>query len=454
MATAAHIRFAKDESGRITAANDTFAVTRSAFHCLACNEPLVLRRGRGNAGPYFIHAQAAECRLGPQLALRAAALTVLTDSRFIKTPSLPRVSAGASQRRPPTGCALEQWAVSVADHVVEQVPVDFVAETLAGQLIIQISIPGLLDTQIRDKIRALELPALEVVLAKPATIHGMADLKELLLHSITNKRWLFHPAMSDGRALLEKKLNWPAPQRTAALRQTAASATKHIGPSTWSPAHVFADNALYCQLVLGDKIEYLEAKMGMRCDRWPDYVDVSVKGERSFGCDRRVWQADVFSRFVLRTEAFTAAMVVDWLAERYPGERPFPNSDKVAVYYYLQELVDREFIAQGRAQAYRVTHQNPLDTLASFAWNSTCRLSASQLRSLSARAGLRIPIDFVQELLDSFNDVHPAGTVESFVKMLAYRLHAPPRCVLTLLCDAQLVVENRNVQTVAQASLF
>jgi hypothetical protein len=44
--------------------------------------------------------------------------------------------------------------------------------------------------------------------------------------------------------------------------------------------------------------------------------------------------------------------------------------------------------------------------------------------------GNKVPIELVQELLESFDDSHPHGPVGKYAVTLARKLHAPPRSVL------------------------
>jgi hypothetical protein len=74
-------------------------------------------------------------------------------------------------------------------------------------------------------------------------------------------------------------------------------------------------------------------------------------------------------------------------------------------------------------------------------WVANATLSASQLRVLSVQAGLKVPIELDQELLESFDDCHPSVPVSEYAATLARKLHAPPRSVLAFLRDAGLVVE-------------
>ena len=113
------------------------------------------------------------------------------------------------------------------------------------------------------------------------------------------------------------------------------------------------------------------------------------------------------------------------------------------------------FTADIETPTYWVAVSRTLVAADDLTWVANATLSASQLRVLSVRAGLKVPIGLVQELLESFDDYHPNVPVGRYVLILARKLHAPPRSVLAFLRDAGLVVEAPpRPASVAQASLF
>lgn len=451
MAKAAHIVFAKDEAGNIVAASDLFTASRSTYLCVACGKEL--RRKTPEKGfPYFVHAQRTSCRLAAHYALRAAAQRVLTESRFIKAPL-----AGQPVDASRLSAALAQWSDSACDLEVGHVPVDFLAETGEGQLLIELSVPGLPGTSAPERLRALQLPTLEVELPPPAGVHGFSDLRQSLLHSLANKRWLFHPAQSlaAGR---QNGTHYHAAEPEAPLAQ----ALEVRAPSPWNSALSFADSTCFRQLAVTEKLDVLEKELDLPCDRWPAHVDIEVRGEQAFGVDRRIWQADVFSRFVQKVHPgvsenmFSVAAVSEWLKNRYLLEHPFPGADSIAVHQYLSALVQRGFLAEWNSDEprYRVVRTRPAINGSGLVWRPHATLPASQLRVLSAQAGLRVPVDLVQWLLESFDDCHPCGTVDDFVSVLSRRLHAPPPNVIALLLDAELVVEGAEDTQGSQERLF
>jgi hypothetical protein len=207
MPKAARIVFARDSAANVAAASDVFASHRSAYFCVACGQELQ-RTVPENGFPYFRHAHRATCRLSAHYALRAAAQHILLESRFIKAPI---VGGEPGAGRVPS--FLIQWTDSIADIEVVHVPVDFLAETADGQLIVEIAIPGLSLTVPLERVEKLEVPALIVSLPEPARIHGWADLRHYVLHSIENKSWLIQRA---------KRPSWvtKGPRSSSAFRAT------------------------------------------------------------------------------------------------------------------------------------------------------------------------------------------------------------------------------------------
>ncbi|MBC8752838.1 MULTISPECIES: hypothetical protein [Paraburkholderia] len=439
MAKAAHIVFARDKVANVVAASDFFAHNRPAFFCVACGKEL--RRNAPETGfPYFSHVDRTSCRLAAHYALRAAAQHVLMESRFIKVPIVGVAPATAGIQG-----LLVQWTDCIADIKVIHVPVDFVAETADGQLIIDISIPGLGRTAARERIAKLEVPALEVTLPDPTRVKGWADLRRCLLHSVDNKRWIYPFAKADTSASPLPAEQWHAPATTAGRAADARA------PTSWTSPLAFADNAFFRQLRWADQLDVLQKQMGLPCGQWPSDVDIDVRGESAFGVDRRGWQADAFSHFVMRTATEPTAAeiafsdVLKYLEERYWVEPNQEAAARKAVFYYLQALAGRgvlsPLIEDIEEPTYLVTHSGAAVADDELTWTAYAMLSASQLRVLSVQAGLRVPIDLVQELLESFDDCHPSVPVGLYVATLARKLHAPPGSVLAFLKDAGLVTD-------------
>ncbi len=450
MPKAAPIVFARGSAANVAAASDVFASDHSAYFCVVCGKELQ-RTVPENGFPYFRHAHRATCRLSAHYALRAAAQHILLESRFIKAPL-----AGGEPGAGRVPSFLIQWTDSIADIEVVHVPVDFVAETADGQLIVEIAIPGLPHTVPLDRVGKLKVPALIVSLPEPARIHGWADLRQYVLHSIENKSWLAPFEKAPRRSASLPAGEWHAPSIPGAADKAS---------SAWTSPLVFADNAFFRQLSRAQQLEVLQKQMALHCDQWPAEVDIEVCGEDAFGMDRRGWQADAFSRFIVSTSTGAAVRevafsdVLRYLSERYWVEAGQKSAARIAVFYYLQGLAERgallPFIEDMEEPTYLVTGIKASVAADDLTWVTNATLSASQLRVLSVQAGLKVPIELAQELLESFDDCHPAFPVGEYASMLARKLHAPPRSVLAFLRDAGLVVEGplRSVSA-AQETLF
>ena len=278
-----------------------------------------------------------------------------------------------------------------------------------------------------------------------------------MLHSIERKSWLFPLEKALRRSPPVPGEEWHAPSIPGVADKRA--------PSSWTSPLVFADNAVYRQLSHAERLGVLQTQMALSCDQWPADVDIEVRGDDAFGVDRRIWQADAFSHFVLpastdsvvREVAFSD--VLRYLCERYWVDPDREKATRMAVFYYLQGLVERgallPFIENIEEPTYLVAASRMPVAGDDLIWASHATLSASQLRVLSVRAGLKVPIELVQELLESFDDSHPNVPVGSYAVILARKLHAPARSVLAFLRDAGLVVEDPpRPASAAQEALF
>jgi len=439
MASGSHMAFARNRLGQVVAASDLPSVGPAIFHCAGCGGEVTLCRENASQA-WFRHVRPASCELGALRALHAAALQLLAESRFVAAPELTQNGKGHGRRR-----MIEQWCEASLCTQVDGIPVDFFAETLAGPLVIQIAIKSLYNATTRSTIRALGYAALEISIPNPGEVLGMGDLREIVLHGLTNKVWLWHPAISHRERHAQPQRR---PAEVALLfGEVAKPVSKLSVPvATWVQAGALAADAAYRHLPVAEKIRALEQQLGEPCERWPDAIDVDVTGKGSFCVDPRFWQADIFGKFVrpaaegANARDFTLLTVLGWLSMRYRIVPPFEDAEKVAVHQYLRALTAQGYLTALPDQQFRVLPEPRPTMLSTLRWNPDARLSVSGLRVCSARVRLEIPANQVQRLLDYFKDGHPAVSVETFVQDLMLRLHTPERTIVALLREADLVV--------------
>ncbi|SDR61920.1 hypothetical protein [Paraburkholderia tuberum] len=441
MAFSSHMAFARNRAGQLVAANDLPSVGPAIFYCAGCGGEVTLCRQDASQAD-FRHVRPAACELGAQRALHAAAVQLLAESRFVVAPALTQKGTGHCKRH-----MIEEWGLASVRTTVDGIPVDFFAETLAGPMIIQIAIKSLYNASTRSTIRALGYAALEISIPKPGEVLGIGDLREVVLHGLTNKVWLWHPAIGNRERHAQPKRR---PAEVALLfgevEKPAAKLSVPVAVTPWVQAGGLAADAAYRQLPVAEKIRALEQQLGEPCARWPDAVDVDVTGKGSFCVDPRVWQADIFGKFVrpaaegASTRDFTMLTVLGWLDMRYRIVPAFEDAEKVAVHQYLLALTAQGYLAELPDQQFRVVPEPRPNGLSTLRWNPDARLSVSGLRVCSERVRLEIPVNQVQRLLEYFEDGHPAVSVATFVQDLMLRLHAPERTVVALLREADLVV--------------
>jgi hypothetical protein len=162
-------------------------------------------------------------------------------------------------------------------------------------------------------------------------------------------------------------------------------------------------------------------------------------------------------RLVVREVA--CSDMLRYLTDRYWIDPDQEKVARMAVLHYLQRMVERgallPLIENLEEPTYMVATSRMPAAGDDLRWVPRATLSASQLRVLSVQAGLKIPIDLVQELLESFDDCHPSIPVDRYAVMLARKLHAPPRSVLGFFRDACLVVEDTpRTASATQEPLF
>lgn len=450
MALFAHIAFARNDAGEMVAARELFELTPASYTCAGCGKAVKLRFARKGLS-FFTHTDGPDCPLGGHLALRAAVLQLLTHTHAIQTPpALPPAKRAPPGRKKAPTPLLEEWDVGSTDAVVDNVILDFLAETLAGKLGILITLPGLTDPNRREHLRTLGLPILEVALAKPGEIHTFADIRRRLLDDSSNKRWLAHPALepdSDAPAFvptpLERKLGWSTEAQPLAGSDAKPSKTTVPLPARPRTSET-NPHLVFRQLSVSKKIEVIEQRMGCIQRKWPPLVDTHVTGENSFGCDRQVWQADVYSRFVYealqrqRTVAFSSADVLTWLEARYTIEPPFQNADRIAIYYFLEHLSREGCLMALGGQRYRLA-QTKARALSDAQWDPAASLSVSRFLNAARACNLPIPYEEIERILVSFEDGPPTEAVGEFATAVALRLHARPQTVMVVLEKTGLI---------------
>jgi hypothetical protein len=261
MAFSSPMAFAANGAGQVVAASDLPSVGPASFHCAGCGGEVALYRPSGSQS-CFRHVRPAHCEHGALLALHAAALQLLVESRFVEAPPPAQNGTGQGKRR-----LIEQWGeVASVRTRIEGVPVDLYAETLAGPLIIQIAVKSLYDSTTRASIKALGYAALEISISRPGAITTVGELREVVLRGLSNKIWLWHPAMRNPAPRVQREQR---PVEMALFGEVEKPAARLSMPvaAAWIPAGELASDAAYRQMDISEKIRTIEQQLGASCQR-------------------------------------------------------------------------------------------------------------------------------------------------------------------------------------------
>ncbi|MCX5539323.1 hypothetical protein M3A49_07405 [Paraburkholderia sp. CNPSo 3076] len=261
--------FARNRAGQMVAASDLPSVGPAIFHCAGCGGEVTLCRQSASQA-CFRHVRPAACELGALRALHAAALQLLAESRFVYAPAPTQNGNGHGNRH-----MIEVWGQASVCTTVDGIPVDFFAETLAGPpLIIQIAIKSLSTVSTQSTIRALGYAALEISIPNPGEVLGLGDLREVALHGLTNKVWLWHPAIGDReRHAQPERQSAEVALLFAEAEKPATKLSVPVAVAPWVKAGGLAADAAYRQLPVAEKIRALEQQLGKPWERWPDAFD-------------------------------------------------------------------------------------------------------------------------------------------------------------------------------------
>ncbi|MEA3084366.1 MAG: hypothetical protein QOC89_2063 [Paraburkholderia sp.] len=462
MPSTSHIAFARNSAGQLVSATDLLDNVPQTYSCVACGHALEVRRP-AKSPAYFRHVTDA-CELGNQHATRAAALSILAEGRFVFAPALLGPSGRSGPRKgKDSHRVLEQWGDDVAlDTIIDGVAVDFFAHTLGGPLVIQVCIPDIYNVRRHVAVKALGLPTLEIVVPRKERIHRISDLRRVVQQGLSNKVWLRHPVLEQGIRVKDSAPSHQVPG--AALANEGADAptrlTVPLAVPSWINAGSHAENALYRQKPIPGKIEVLEGLLGLSCDRWPDAVDIEVQSQSCCGVDRRIWQADVFARFVAgagredRDASFAVQTAQRWLAARYNAIGSAEQAQMGATFHYLRELTLRGYLLELNGRQFRPTGRWRADAEPRLHWVQGRTLNVSELRACSTRVRFEVPAEEVQRLLEYFSGGHPAVGVESFVREFSRVTCSPERSVVALLREARLVEEESVHIQREQGDLF
>lgn len=182
--------------------------------CTECDMVLVAKKGSAREHHFAHHpsvVQASTCGSGVESSLHRYAKQIIADAGYLDVPAF---KIGL----PPPDSDLENWIpakrvtftrVEVEESMVfGRRRVDVVGYTHEGRLLIEICVTHRVRGKKLQEVKASSEAMVEIEVSRDSLYskvsEGNGSLRQVILESLENKRWLFHPVGEDIRDRLKK----------------------------------------------------------------------------------------------------------------------------------------------------------------------------------------------------------------------------------------------------------
>lgn len=316
--------------------------------CPMCKEPLIAKQGKIRTH-YFAHQSAAlYCEGATQSMLHMLAKKILSETKNICLPTcilqienygleLSDYSLGSIDATCPTtspehsiygptyvpvsACGgLRQIRSARVENRLGGIVSDLVLEIMnrngkeVHEVIVEIFVTHKVDESKKKRIEELNLPALEIDLSTVydkwlETPENLSHLKNIFLNPVKEKYWVYMPSQNQkiaqelNRRRVEdiKGLNLRELMRI--LNEKKAIMDQKMARYQ-DPANHWAIAAEQAEALKKDKTWLaLVEKYRIPESSIPDIINVSLEGDVMFGCDRRLWQGELFYRVVCKLDS-------------------------------------------------------------------------------------------------------------------------------------------------------
>ena len=300
--------------------------------CPGCGGMLIANLKDDKRRKHFSHYK-AECNItyAQQTALHMIAKDILAQEKVFMFPGysitlddFPKYKASwrrlglplsMEYRKPYRAECLE---VTLEKRVSNFVP-DIVVNIQGRRCLIEIAVTHFVDEEKQKKIGETRLPVVEVDLS---AFLGQQITREIirdaLVVQVDNKRWLYNPKREEALAwgqieyqkLYQIALEQEENERKAQLKREQERAKKQARKEQKREETAFLLEDLFepenykyelKQLRSDEQFQLVLNKLHLRKVMGPDvpfYLDIPITGEMVFACDRRIWQATLFDKFI------------------------------------------------------------------------------------------------------------------------------------------------------------
>lgn len=172
--------------------------------CPGCAAPLVARKGRVN-DHHFAHAGSADgspCRTGPETALHKFAKEILGRRLHLTLPALALEEEGDRWIR--YGGGVHAFDAAILERRLGDIVPDVIVRRGDRDLLVEFAVTHACEPAKIERIRDLDVAAVEIDLSKVPRDAGRAELEAAILGSAP-RAWLHNPLLAEGRAELGRR---------------------------------------------------------------------------------------------------------------------------------------------------------------------------------------------------------------------------------------------------------
>lgn len=319
--------------------------------CPGCRTPLIAKHPKSQRRPHFAHHNTEPCSTGLETALHLAAKRVLIEAREIFVPPISssislfdrdtQASATVEKIIDGTIVSIDSVEQEVRDY--EGLIPDIVAIVHGRPLFIEIAVTHFVDSVKREKLEQLGIPVLEVFLEPANALPSLDEIKELVVFTRHNRKWVVNPKQE----ILKQAAQLEAKERLAIAKAQVLEKRRRLREEKEAYNKLSDKEKLEAELKLATHLALGEAL---------PFIGKRVSGDQSFGVSNAVWQLFIYRQFIHRNpyRYFNTDEVFFELTERFKIEQVFTDAPNIAIYRYLQTLVELGVLEQVYGAMYKV----------------------------------------------------------------------------------------------------
>lgn len=461
-------------NGRMVSPDDVEAGRACNCTCPECGAALIAKKGEQNVW-HFAHDGLA-CATGAETALHLMAKQILADERSVQLPaveaSLSAVDALGKLQTVSTILvqpANVKYGMVVVEEARDNRRPDAVASggDVDREHRIEVFVRHAVDSAKASELLALDCACYEICLNDIPLQTTIAELRDAVIAAAHRIRWLSYPGLVAARQALEPKLRElldSAAQRkveqdahSAAVyaslaeedRQEKADWARQAREKKQREQKLARANASFRDAPAEEKRVFLHTKLRLPAGPVPSLLNKRVNGDRSFGVDRDVWQADIFRKCIFGGGRRELALenVLSWMKLRYVISPEFPSAADIALWKYFSFLEESGFVRHlGRKRFLVLRDSAPwlvavAQVAGSWFWApGAYSCTRAELEEANLRGGFGLTPTTLAAILRRFHAEHHAdGQPEDVARSIAQLIEMSPMVVLDLLEEAGAV---------------